>query len=68
MKNLAPELEMSAPTTRRIIQITAVPEAENHSLMIFALTEDGAVYFRYLSIGKQQWGDWETLSPIPADH
>jgi hypothetical protein len=66
MKKLVPELKMPAPPNRRIIQISAVPEAEDHSLAIFALTEDGAVYFRYLSITKQQWGEWEMLSPIPA--
>jgi hypothetical protein len=66
MKNLAPELKMSAPTTRRIIQISAVPESESHSLMVFALTEDGTLYNRYFSITKEQWGEWEMLSPIPA--
>jgi hypothetical protein len=67
MKKLAPEFKMPAPPNRRIIQISAVPEAEDHSLAIFALTEDGAVHVRYLSIAKQQWGEWEMLSPIP-DH
>jgi hypothetical protein len=67
MKKLAPEFKMPAPPNRRIIQISAVPESESHSLILFALTQEGTIFSRYFDLSNQQWGEWEMLSPIP-DH
>jgi hypothetical protein len=55
------------PANRRVIQITAVPESDNHSLVVFALTDDGSV----LSIGLDfartppDWGSWQEVPPLP---
>jgi hypothetical protein len=32
------------PTMPRIIQITAIPESDRHSVVLFALTENGEIY------------------------
>jgi hypothetical protein len=71
MKNLAPELKMSAPTNRKhVIQISAIPESEDHSVILFALTEDGAVYSNIfnLTVDPPEWLGWIPVPPIPPNH
>jgi hypothetical protein len=71
MKNPAPELKMSAPTNRkRVIQISAIPESEEHSVILFALTDDGAIYSNIfnLTLDPPEWDGGIPVPPIPPNH
>ena len=71
MKNPAPELKMSAPTNRkRVIQISAISESEDHSVILFALTDEGNIYSNIfnLTLDPPEWDGWIPVPPIPPNH
>jgi hypothetical protein len=58
-------------TGRRVIQIAAIPESENHSYRVFALCDDGTIWEAFYFFGDKgkttppRWGDWERIPGIP---
>lgn len=56
---------------RRVIQITAIPEALQHSYGVFALCADGTIWEAFYFFGNKEknepprWGDWEQVPPLP---
>jgi hypothetical protein len=56
------------PANRRIIQIAAIPESEDHSIVLFALTDDGAVLSNIfnLTVDPPEWDGWQPVPPIAA--
>jgi hypothetical protein len=57
------------PPMPRIIQITAIPESDSHSFMLFALTADGEIYENVFdrTLDPPQWNGWEPIPSITKD-
>jgi hypothetical protein len=55
------------PTNRRVIQISTIPESDDHSFMVFALTADGEIFSNVwdLTAAPPDWEGWQLMPPLP---
>jgi hypothetical protein len=51
---------------KRVIQISAIPESTQHSIVLFALTDDGSIFsnvFNFM-LESPTWDGWRVVPPI----
>jgi hypothetical protein len=56
------------PTVPRFIQIAAIPESDSHSVVLFALTDDGSIMSNVfnLTLNPPDWDGWQLVPWVPA--
>ena len=58
--------KLPSSLSQRIVQITAIPESDDHSFMVFALTADGEIFSNVwdLTATPPDWEGWQPVPPI----
>jgi hypothetical protein len=55
-------------TGRRVIQVAAIPQSNEHSYGVFALCDDGTIWEAFFNfvVKPPRWDDWEQIPAIPG--
>jgi hypothetical protein len=62
-----PTITPSSAMTRKPVQIAVVPDTYTHYETLYALCDDGSLWFLMQPCAGVDRGEWKPLPPIPAD-